>query len=61
VRRRWPSLDRKEREEALLKEHLAVFLLGIGFDLSDGAPHEVRNIYIDIIDIDKDIDRFRYR
>ena len=39
---RWPDLPRKERETALIKEHGAVFIYGIGWVLDDGYPHEMR-------------------
>ena len=38
----YPSLPRKERETALLKEHPAVFITGIGWVLKNGHPHEMR-------------------
>ena len=38
----YPRLGRKERETALLKEHPAVFLVGIGWVLKNGHPHEMR-------------------
>mmetsp|Transcript_23149 Transcript_23149/g.63503 ORF Transcript_23149/g.63503 Transcript_23149/m.63503 type:complete len:164 (-) Transcript_23149:1055-1546(-) len=40
--RRWPNLGRKQREEAILQEHPAVFIIGIGHPLADGRPHEAR-------------------
>ncbi|AAC26560.1 aspartate--ammonia ligase [Treponema pallidum] len=40
--RRYPHLDSKGREDAICKEHGAVFLIGIGGVLSDGKPHDVR-------------------
>jgi aspartate--ammonia ligase len=39
---RYPDLPRKERETALLQEHPAVFIYGIGWPLADGYPHELR-------------------
>jgi len=39
---RYPDLPRKERETALLQEHPAVFIIGIGHPLKDGYPHELR-------------------
>jgi aspartate--ammonia ligase len=39
---RYPDLPRKQRETALLQEHPAVFLYGIGWTLADGYPHELR-------------------
>jgi len=38
----YPQLPRKERETALLKEHHAVFIIGIGWVLKSGHPHEMR-------------------
>jgi len=38
----FPKLPRKERETALLKEHPAVFIVGIGWVLKNGLPHEMR-------------------
>ena len=38
----YPNLPRKERETALLKEHPAVFIIGIGWVLKSGHPHEMR-------------------
>ncbi|MDE1858506.1 MAG: aspartate--ammonia ligase [Thaumarchaeota archaeon] len=38
----YPGLPRKERETALLKEHPAVFIVGIGWVLKNGHPHELR-------------------
>jgi aspartate--ammonia ligase len=38
----YPNLSRKEREDALAKEYGAVFIMGIGWNLKDGAPHDGR-------------------
>jgi aspartate--ammonia ligase len=38
----YPELPRKQRETAILQEHPAVFLYGIGWTLADGYPHEMR-------------------
>ena len=38
----YPELPRKQRETALLQRHPAVFLIGIGYPLKDGFPHEMR-------------------
>jgi aspartate--ammonia ligase len=38
----YPKLARKERETALLREHPAVFIVGIGWVLKNGHPHEMR-------------------
>ena len=39
---RYPDLTPKERENAIAKEHGAVFLIGIGGELPDGKPHDGR-------------------
>jgi aspartate--ammonia ligase len=38
----YPDLPRKQRETALLQDHPAVFVYGIGWPLADGLPHELR-------------------
>jgi aspartate--ammonia ligase len=38
----YPELPRKQRETAILQEHPAVFIIGIGWVLKDGYPHEMR-------------------
>ena len=38
----YPDLPRKQRETAVLEEHPAIFILGIGWPLKDGYPHEMR-------------------
>ncbi|HZW56685.1 MAG TPA: aspartate--ammonia ligase [Nitrososphaerales archaeon] len=38
----YPDLPRKERESAILQKHPAVFIIGIGWTLKDGYPHEMR-------------------
>jgi aspartate--ammonia ligase len=39
---RFPGLARKERETKILQEHPALFIIGIGWTLADGYPHEMR-------------------
>ena len=39
---RYPDLDDKGREDAICKEFGAVFILGIGANLSNGLPHDGR-------------------
>ena len=39
---RYPDLPRKQRETQLLQEIPAVFIVGIGWTLDDGFPHELR-------------------
>jgi aspartate--ammonia ligase len=38
----YPDLPRKQRETAILQEHPAIFIYGIGWSLADGYPHELR-------------------
>jgi len=38
----YPDLPRKQRETAIIKEHPAIFIIGIGWVLEDGYPHEMR-------------------
>lgn len=38
----YPNLPRKQRETAILQKHPAVFIIGIGWPLKDGYPHENR-------------------
>jgi aspartate--ammonia ligase len=38
----YPNLPRKQRETAILQEHPAIFIYGIGWPLKDGYPHEMR-------------------
>lgn len=38
----YPDLPRKARETEILKEHPAIFIIGIGYPLKDGYPHELR-------------------
>jgi aspartate--ammonia ligase len=39
---RYPDMARKARETAILQEHPAIFIYGIGWTLDDGYPHEMR-------------------
>ena len=39
---RYPDLPRKQRETAILQEFPAIFIIGIGWKLADGYPHEMR-------------------
>jgi aspartate--ammonia ligase len=39
---KFPDLPRKQRETEILKEYPAVFIIGIGWTLKDGYPHEMR-------------------
>ena len=38
----YPELPRKQRETAILQDHPAIFIYGIGWTLADGYPHEMR-------------------
>ena len=39
---KFPDLPRKQRETMILQEYPAVFIIGIGWVLEDGYPHEMR-------------------
>ncbi len=38
----YPDLPRKARETAVLQKYPAIFIIGIGWPLKDGYPHEMR-------------------
>ena len=38
----FPDLPRKQRETAILQKYPAVFIIGVGWTLKDGYPHEMR-------------------
>ncbi len=38
----FPDLPRKQRETEIIQKYPAVFILGIGWTLEDGYPHEMR-------------------
>jgi aspartate--ammonia ligase len=40
--RQYPNLSPKDRENAIVKKHKAVFVIGIGGELSDGTVHDGR-------------------
>lgn len=42
LRRLYPTLTAKEREEEITRKHRAVFIIGIGGKLGDGEPHDNR-------------------
>ena len=42
LRRLYPNFTPKERENAIVKEHKAVFIIGIGGKLGDGTIHDGR-------------------
>jgi aspartate--ammonia ligase len=39
---RYPDLPRKQRETMILQEYPAIFIIGVGWPLQDGYPHEMR-------------------
>jgi aspartate--ammonia ligase len=39
---KFPDLPRKQRETQIVQEYPAVFIIGIGWVLDDGYPHEMR-------------------
>jgi aspartate--ammonia ligase len=39
---KFPDMPRKQRETAILQEYPAVFIIGVGWVLKDGYPHEMR-------------------
>ena len=39
---RFPDMPRKQRETEILKEYPAIFIIGVGWPLKDGYPHEMR-------------------
>jgi len=42
ILRMYPNLPRKQRETAILQQYPALFIVGIGYPLEDGYPHEMR-------------------
>jgi len=39
---KFPDLPRKQRETAMVQECPAIFIMGVGWPLEDGYPHEMR-------------------
>ena len=39
---KYPNLPRKQRETEILQDYPAIFIIGIGWVLEDGYPHEMR-------------------
>jgi aspartate--ammonia ligase len=39
---RWPDLSPRQREDRIAREHGAVFIIGIGYPLKNGRPHDGR-------------------
>jgi len=52
---KYPNLDNKGRENAITKEYKAVFIIGIGRELSDGSIHDARAADYDDWDLNGDI------
>ncbi|HHX80025.1 MAG TPA: aspartate--ammonia ligase [Acholeplasmataceae bacterium] len=42
LQRLYPDLSPKERENAIARVHKTVFIIGIGWPLGDGKPHDLR-------------------
>ena len=42
LQRKYPELNPRQREEEAVREHRAVFIIGIGAPLADGIPHDGR-------------------
>ncbi|MCX7021740.1 MAG: aspartate--ammonia ligase [bacterium] len=42
IRDMYPDLPRKQRETKIIQKYPAVFIIGIGWVLKDGYPHEMR-------------------
>ncbi len=42
LEKEYPNLSRKDRENEIAKKHKAVFIYQIGWNLSDGKPHDGR-------------------
>ncbi len=38
----YPNMPRKQRETSILQEYPSIFIVGIGWPLKDGYPHEMR-------------------
>ncbi len=38
----FPNLPRKQRETMVLQKYPAIFIIGVGYPLKDGYPHEMR-------------------
>lgn len=55
LEKRYPDKSRKQREYTAVKEYGAVFVHRIGWDLSDGAPHDGRAADYDDWNLNGDI------
>jgi aspartate--ammonia ligase len=42
LQRKYPDLSPRQREEEIVRQHRAVFIIGIGGPLADGIPHDGR-------------------
>ncbi len=42
LRQRYPDVSPKEREDIITRQYGAVFIIGIGGQLADGKPHDLR-------------------
>ncbi|HEX7619611.1 MAG TPA: aspartate--ammonia ligase [Anaerolineales bacterium] len=42
LQRKYPDLTPRQREEEIVRQHRAVFIIGIGAALADGIPHDGR-------------------
>ena len=42
LQRKYPELTPRQREEVIVLQHKAVFIIGIGASLADGIPHDGR-------------------
>ena len=51
----YPGTTDKEREYAITKKYKTVFIIGIGHDLSDGKPHDMRAPDYDDWSLDGDL------
>ena len=51
----YPHLTPKEREELIVREHRAVFIIGIGEKLVSGVPHDLRSPDYDDWSMDGDL------
>jgi aspartate--ammonia ligase len=42
LQRKYPDMNPRQREEEFVRQHRAVFIIGIGAPLADGIPHDGR-------------------
>lgn len=55
LRRLYPDLTPKERENTICRKYKAVFIIGIGWELEDGKPHDGRAADYDDWNLNGDI------